>query len=359
MNPKKPKDLLGSLQVPQASATGPRFAPGAEGSPLLGNTMKSAIINQSIATKELVGSLREENEKLKAMHEQGMVDVEIDVSSIDRPQVVMRSKRYWETQSFLDIKDSIQRNGLQDPITVRPSTEPGRYILVKGDTRLTSHEHLFAETGEEKWLKIRARVEQMSEDDAILKMVVENRDRADVRAYDQAIFYTSLVEEKFQNRRQEMMENLNISKSWLSRILIIGKTVPPALVDAFPALYDAGITTLYPLAQTLQEHQDKVQAMIEQAEGLTESAPAAQAERLRRFAIETGTDEPRQKQPAAKQQLTARDGKILCEFKPNKTGLELKISDKEMPGFAELVKDRLESLYEEWRQSQQSEPDNA
>ncbi|MNG18109.1 hypothetical protein D3C84_1021420 [compost metagenome] len=99
--------------------------------------------------------------------------------------------------------------------------------------------------------------------------------------------------------------------------------------------------------------------MIEQVESLTCTSPTEQAERLRRFAAEQEAETPKPKPPAAKQQLTARDGKVLCEFKPGKKGLELKISDKEMPGFAELVKDRLEALYEEWQQTKQSEPDSA
>ncbi|NLC22686.1 MAG: ParB/RepB/Spo0J family partition protein, partial [Halomonadaceae bacterium] len=192
-----------------------------------------------------IKSLEAEIEKYKDLVDNGRLEQDIKITQIDRPPLVMRSEHYWSTPRFKEIKESIRRKGLHEPITVRPSPDKkGRYLLVKGDTRLTSHEHLREETGDDQWDTIRARIEVIDDRMSILKMVVENRDRADVSAYDQACFFTQVLNSICDGDRASAMELLDIDKATMSRSVTISK-LPRNVMDTFVSLFEAGGRSLY------------------------------------------------------------------------------------------------------------------
>ena len=305
------------------------------------------------------GDLRQRVKDLEAQLEQyqanaGRSEIGIPIHAIDRPDLVMRSEHYWKSERYREIKESIRQHELQEPITVRAGASEGRYVLVKGDTRLTSYRELFEETGDEKWGTIRARVETLSDENAILMMVIENRDREDVCAYDQAVFFRRVHDELFEGDRQAVMELLNISDGWLSKNLTVS-AIPVEIMNTYPALYGAGISALYPLAKAAQQHQELIPEVLDQTALLTEESPGRQAGKIQSYLERKRRQQPKK----AEQKIVAGDGKVLAEVKQSRQFMNLRIDNKAMPGFAEYVERRLSDIYEDWQANSTSATDES
>jgi ParB family chromosome partitioning protein len=300
-----------------------------------------------------IESLQAQINEFQKLIDEGRLEQDLDISKIDRPPMAMRSSHYWSSPRFLEIKESIRRNGQHDPITVRPSpTHEGRYILVKGDTRLTSFEMLLNETGDPKWSKIRAKIENIDHKTAILKTLIENRDREDPSAYDQACFHRYALDSVYGGSRAETMAALDITKSTLSRSVTVSN-LPTILMDTFPSLFEAGARSLYELSNTVKQHEDRLPALLEAAEELIDKKPKAQIVKLQKF-----LQDQQKPAPAPRpESITTADGKVLAKIKYGKGTASLFIDEGAMPGFSDLLKEKLEATYHEWLAQQEKDQD--
>ena len=310
------------------------------------NLMSNIITQTGSDLRERLKTLEADLAEYKEAETSGRIEISIPIESIDRPPLLMRSAAYFKTERFLEIKESIQTHGLQDPITVRPSSTEGRYLLVKGDTRLTSYEQLLEETGDPKWAVIRARVEDMSDEKAILMMVIENRDRENVWAYDQAVFYKSVLEGFFDDDRASFMAFMGISKGWLAKILSI-TTLPDSLITAFPLLNQAGTTPLYNLSLDFQKaDKELIQELYDNPEAFTEKTPVNQSRR-----IIAHLKSAKKASPVQEKEVLADDGMVLAKIKHTKTASVLHLDAKGKEGFGQFIEERLADIYEEWKAS--------
>lgn len=333
------KNQMRGLDVQSAGRSESGSTPGAK------MDFKQLIAQSGMDLKQRVKELESELTTFRELDEAGRAEHDIPIDLIDRPGITMRSDSYWTSARFREIKSSILNNGLRDPISVRRSDVPGRFILIKGDTRLTSYGELLDETGDQKFAAIRARIENLDEVNSVLAMVIENRDREDVWAYDQAIFCRRVLDEIFSGDRQAVMSLLDVSESWLSKNITVA-SIPESLMDAYPILYQAGILSLYPLAKSVEVHANQLDDLIARAETLTETSPARQSTRLQRE-IESKSRRPTP--PGAAQSVRASDGKVLAEVKQSRQYHNLRIDNRAMPGFGEFVEKRLADLHAEWQ----------
>lgn len=356
----KDKTLLANLQIPKTvvdkeKASDKQDAPGSQtgnssrtGRSVKGGTIDS-IHNQKAGFKATAERYRKDIEEREST---GRAEVAIPIDKIDRPKHLMRRPHYWKTDRYFEIKDSIYQHGQHDPIVVRPSSEEGRYILVKGDTRLTSHADLLSETEDPAWSHIRARVEQLGRRDAYRAMHIENNDREDVAPYYYSVWIAGITDDEFNGDRKDVMEFLGLNKGVLSRHLAIAR-IPEALMDAYPILYDAGHIPLYNFAKAIEANPEQLAGLYERVDELTDSTPKGQITRLNN-ALEQ-VEESRKSPPL--QSVASSNGKVLAEVKVTKNHVNMKIDARSMPGFAEMVQDNLESLYQQWL-AQQSEPND-
>lgn len=315
--------------------------------PAARNLMSGIIKQAGEDLREKVKTLEAELARHREQAESGRAEVAIPINAIERPDLVMRSEHYWKSERYQEIKESIRQHDLQEPITVRLSDKKDRYILVKGDTRLNAHRELLEETGDARWSTIRARIEDLNDETAILMMVIENRDREDVCAYDQAVFHRRVCDEIFDGDRKAVMDLLNISESWLSRSMKIA-LIPNDLMNTFPLLYQAGARVLYPLAGAVEANPDELAVLMEKADSFKETSPARLAARLQ-ATLKNKSPSPA---PTPKiQQVTSSKGELLAEVTQSRNVKSLRIDTRAMPGFAELVEQRLADIYEEWKKS--------
>lgn len=344
---KNIKATMQSLNLQTATPPEQRQRPAPSSNPL-----NAAITASGASLRQKLTDLEKELAELRAEGKTGLVEKHIPIHAIDRPALLMRSGHYWKTERYREIKESIRHNKLREPITLRESPVEGRFILVKGDTRLHSHEDLFEETGDESWSSIAALVKPLNDEDAILEMVIENRDRAAVYAYDYAMFIRSVLEDTCMGNRESVMDMLDLSEGWLSKNLAVSR-LPIALMDSFPSLYEASATVLYPLSTLVEKSPDLLPELMDKAELFKDPKPGPQAARLRAYLEQK---QKKQSSSGTDRQAVTSDGKVMATVKQNRQFVNLKIDERAMPGFGTFVEKQLEDIYKQWVASQE-QPD--
>lgn len=80
-------------------------------------------------------------------------------------------------------------------------------------------------------------VQRVSDEEAFRISDIENRSRKDISDWERAKEYTKALGEFYSGSQSEMAEHLNISKSWLSRLLDVAR-LPEDIVAAFSDSHD-------------------------------------------------------------------------------------------------------------------------
>lgn len=75
-------------------------------------------------------------------------------------------------------------------------------------------------------------IQKIADEEAFRVSDIENRSRKDISDWERAREYTRALSEFYDNSQSKMAEHINISKSWLSRLIDVGR-IPEALVQAF------------------------------------------------------------------------------------------------------------------------------
>jgi ParB family transcriptional regulator, chromosome partitioning protein len=80
-------------------------------------------------------------------------------------------------------------------------------------------------------------IQKMTDEEAFRVSDVENRSRKDITDWERAREYTTALAEFYGGAQSRMAEHLNISKSWLSRLIDVAR-LPPEIVAAFADPHD-------------------------------------------------------------------------------------------------------------------------
>lgn len=134
-----------------------------------------------------------------------MTDVvqEIFTDRIDDPQDAMRTDM--DRDALWDLAEDIKKNGLINPITVRPIGD--RFEVVAGHRRITACKIAGL-------IKVPCVVRDLSDDAAFSVMVSENLVRSDVDPDDEAVFVAKLLE-KHSNDIHEVASIMRRSPEWV------------------------------------------------------------------------------------------------------------------------------------------------
>lgn len=97
-------------------------------------------------------------------------------------------------EHILRLADSIKTRGLIQPITVRPIVDSNRYMIVAGECRYRAHVHL-------KKLTIRCIVASIDDQEMQLRAIVENLQRKDMNALEEAKAFKTLMDAGFSVQR--------------------------------------------------------------------------------------------------------------------------------------------------------------
>lgn len=182
-------------------------------------------------------------------------------------------------------------------------------------------------------------IQSVTDEEAFRVSDVENRSRKDISDWERAKEYTIALAEFYEGSQSQMADHLNLSKSWLSRLLDVAR-LPDVLVAAFSDTHDITVRIardIKPLsgdAKTLAKMRDEAERIEEERakSGVKISGPEV-AKRLVKATV----------QPAAKgvseMELTGQGGKVILRYtKARGGGLTIKVPPKTEATHAELLK---------------------
>jgi ParB family transcriptional regulator, chromosome partitioning protein len=150
--------------------------------------------------------------------------VNLDIADIDKNPF---QTRYVDDDDALEeLADSIKANGVVQPIMVRPGEEDGRYILVLGERRLLASKKAGKTT-------IPAMVRRLSLQQAAEMTIIENLQREDLSALEQAEAFRVLSNE-FKMTQQQIGERVGLSRASVTnymRLLKLPRDVMQLLAE--------------------------------------------------------------------------------------------------------------------------------
>lgn len=182
-------------------------------------------------------------------------------------------------------------------------------------------------------------IQSVTDEEAFRVSDVENRSRKDISDWERAKEYTIALVEFYDGSQSQMAEHLNLSKSWLSRLLDVAR-LPEELVAAFSDTHDITVRVardIKPLAgdaKALSKMRDEAERIEElrTKEGLKLSG-AEVAKRLVKATVEPVAKTNREKE------LAGEDGKLLLRYtKVRGGGLTIKVPAKTGATARELLK---------------------
>lgn len=181
-------------------------------------------------------------------------------------------------------------------------------------------------------------IQNVTDEEAFRVSDVENRSRKDISDWERAKEYTRALGEFYENSQTQMAEHLNLSKSWLSRLLDVAR-LPNEIVTAFCDTHDITVRVardIKPLTnepKALARMRDEALRIAHErsANGLRLSGPEI-AKLLVRATVE------KEKKTAGDQEVTGRGGKTILRYsKARGGGVTIKIPAKSPASHAELL----------------------
>lgn len=182
-------------------------------------------------------------------------------------------------------------------------------------------------------------IQNVTDEEAFRVSDVENRSRKDISDWERAREYTRALGEFYEGNQAQMAEHLNLSRSWLSRLLDVAR-LPDEIVAAFSDTHDITVRIardIKPLSNDpkafarMREEAARI-GQERQAEGIAPRG-ADVARRLVRATVE-----PTRKASGEKE-VTGKDGKVILRYsKARGGGLTIKVAPKATASRADLLK---------------------
>jgi ParB family chromosome partitioning protein len=276
-----------------------------------------------------LGQLVNGAEQARAMVASGLSIAEIDADKIDASFV---SDRFdGDEEEYRALVESIRERGQQVPVLVRPHPErPERYQIAYGHRRVRA----LRELGR----TVRAVVRSLSDEDLVVAQGQENSARSDLSYIERARFAIALSDRGFD--RSVIMAALTLEKTQLSRLIGIGRAIPPDIIDAIGPAPKAGRPRWAALAEKLR--QAKSRKTLDET---IMSAQFREANTDMRFAMALAALTPKLRKHAKPIALRSNDGKKVATILRTDTRLAVIVDYKIFPDFGEFVAGQLPGLY--------------
>jgi len=176
-----------------------------------------------------------ENERMKAERANGMVLLRLDPKTIGATKFANRHERGLNTKdaAFKQLKESIQANGQDTPIRVRPSVAGDKdYEIVEGHRRHAAILELDRDT--EGGFPILARLDAKAAEskDLVLKMYRENAERADLSPYETGTMFAQWLAAGIFPSQRAIGESIGQSEQNVGKYFTVA-TLPEYAVRAF------------------------------------------------------------------------------------------------------------------------------
>ncbi len=295
-------------------------------------------IKQSSALGAISQSLGDISEKVKRADEieqkliEGQVIVELDPAVIDNSFVADRMEATEEQNAAF--RDLIREHGQNVPILVRPKpSEPERYEVAFGHRRLRAAREL--------GIKIRTVVRTLTDEQLVIAQGQENSGRTDLTFVERARFAARLEDRKFS--REIIMAALNVDKAALSRLIAIATRIPAAVIDAIGPAPSFGRVRWQELTDLIDQGGNRERSLA-----VIKDPTFTALDSDKRFEALATTLRTRASRTRA-EAWAANDGTHAAKVARAGKKLTLTFDDRVAPRFGDFVRERLQSLYEEYK----------
>ncbi|TIQ37080.1 MAG: plasmid partitioning protein RepB [Mesorhizobium sp.] len=287
-------------------------------------------ISQSL---ENINSRAQRAEEIERKLSEGQAVVELDPTLIDESIVIDRLGVSDEAQASLVAQ--IREHGQQVPILVRPHPQDGgRYQVAYGHRRLRAVRQLGR--------PVRAVVRDLTDAQLVISQGQENNSRSDLSYIERCYFAVKLETKGFS--RDIIMASLGVDKAALSKMIALVARLPPEIIEAIGTAESFGRQRWAELADLLEDRGKRARALKAIQE--PEFAVRTSDERFRAIhdLVRTSTRKPDQTV------WTAANGSRLVKINDSETKMTLAFDKRVEPEFASFVRERLQALYDEFRQ---------
>lgn len=286
-------------------------------------------------TKTL-GNITEKVERandLERQLAQGQMVVEIDPGLIDASFVEDRLEI--DAVQLNELVEQIREHGQQVPILVRPHPQTkGRYQVAYGHRRLAAVKKL--------GIRVRAVVRELTDDQLVVSQGQENSARTNLSYIERALFALRLEQRGF--TRDIIMAALGVDKAALSKMLIVTRQVPIALITAIGVAPEIGRRRWLELGERLESVEpDLILAEL----SADNSRPLSSDERFHRALALASRRPAVTEAPVVNPQISG----VPVQFKKNASSATFVFDNKAAPGFDQFVQERLQGLFAEFQQN--------
>jgi ParB family transcriptional regulator, chromosome partitioning protein len=234
------KALLGS-SIPAAGKETPRKGDDRDVNQPQQRVGAGAVRAMGLSLQKLTAEV-DQARALQTQIEAGSSVVELDPDLVD-PSFVIDRLSPTDDDSFLELVQSIEANGQQVPILVRPHPDQsGRYQVAYGHRRLRAATTLK--------IKVRAIVRDMTNVQLVIAQGKENLERRDLTFIERALFAKALEDEGFD--RATVMAALVVHKAELTRFIAVARSIPLEVIQAIGPAPRAGRPRWMALARLLE-----------------------------------------------------------------------------------------------------------
>lgn len=287
-------------------------------------------ISQSL---ENINSRAQRAEEIERKLSEGQVVVELDPGLIDHSIVVDRLGVSDEAQAGL--VEQIREHGQQVPILVRPHPETGgRYQVAYGHRRLRA----VTQIGR----MVRAVVRDLTDEQLVVSQGQENNSRSDLSYIERCYFAAKLEAKGFS--RGIIMASLGVDKAALSKMIGLVARLPAEIIEAIGTAQSFGRQRWAELADLLEERGKRAKAL----KAIQEPEFEARTSDERFQAIHDLVKATVKK--ADQTVWTAANGSRLVKISDSETKTTFAFDKRVEPEFATFVRERLQALYDEFRQ---------
>ncbi|WP_418319034.1 ParB/RepB/Spo0J family partition protein [Piscinibacter sakaiensis] len=212
------------------------------------STWAEEIFRERVRTRAEIEELRVKLERLE-----GTQPVQIlDPTAVRAGPLVNRHPDSFQAPDFAELKTSIGlTKGNVQPILVKRSEDTNRFEIVYGHRRHRACQDLN--------LPLKAVVveENLSPSEAFLALEFENRNRAGLRPFEQAMMYSAALKAELFASKRDLAKAIGVSHTWINQVLKIAD-LPEEVIQAFKSPLEIQPSHAAQLARALEKNREAV-----------------------------------------------------------------------------------------------------
>ena len=264
----------------------------------------------------------------------GQSVIEIDPAQID-PSFVADRIPSADDPAYEDLRRSIEANGQQVPVLVRPHPDQkGRYQAAYGHRRVRAARDLGR--------TVRAIVKELSDSELIVAQAQENGPRLDLSFVERALFASRLEGRGF--TRDLIGKALGIDQPEVSRLLSVSQRIDSDIVLAIGPAPKVGRPRGLALADLLDDT-----AAVARARSAIAAAPFSRLDTNARFNAVLGAASAPGATREMRESISDKSGRALGYVERGRSGLKISIRDRR---FAQFLQDRLPEILDAFGSTQ-------